>query len=188
MRSQTPGRAPIAGGAAFFALVGTPHHPLGAATELTVTTALVPTTPPAPKGRTGALKPRERLADALQAAAAKYYASEQDPRVDRGLSASGLRWKNVGTEKPAGLEELSNEKLADALNRKTDFTQEEWNEFRVRNLRMSHVILSSDGFYFRPAAPQHGRYLGHVGGQAADVQAQALARHRRRVRLLQQVQ
>jgi len=45
---------------------------------------------------------------------------------------------------------LQNSGLAEALTRKTEFTQQEWDAFGIKDLRMIHVV-KSDECYFKPA-------------------------------------
>ena len=72
-------------------------------------------------------------------------------------TASGLRWRNVGSIGKG--DELTNKELSEALqsnarwNARKDvkFTEAEWKAFGVKNLRMNHFIKSGDS-YFQPAA------------------------------------
>ena len=64
-------------------------------------------------------------------------------------SASGLRWKEAGTELPANGKELSNEKLSKALRSKVEFTAVEWEDFGINELQMDHCIRAGDK-YFKP--------------------------------------
>jgi len=64
---------------------------------------------------------------------------------------SGLKWEGAGTEKPTDGKELTNEKLAEGLKSKTEFTKEEWKEFGIQELDAGHYIKSGDE-YFKPAA------------------------------------
>ena len=78
-----------------------------------------------------------------------------DSRTRHGISASGLMWENVGTTQPAKGQELINTRLEDALKHQTEFEEEEWAEFGIKNLRMDHFILSG-GLFFQPTV--------HAGG------------------------
>lgn len=69
---------------------------------------------------------------------------------------SGLKWRCVGEEAPSkgtGLE-LSNDSLARALLRKTEFTQSQWNAFGIHYLTEKHYIRvrddSGEETYFQP--------------------------------------
>ena len=64
---------------------------------------------------------------------------------------SGLKWCEVGAMKPRKGLELTNSKLAEALQDKTEFTEEEWFHFGVSSLKITHCIRSG-GSYFQPAA------------------------------------
>eukprot|EP00966_Prymnesium_polylepis_P325830 7381774-Prymnesium_polylepis.1 len=50
--------------------------------------------------------------------------------------------------------ELSCKKLADALKHKTEFAQEEWEEFGVDELTVNHFVHSGEK-YFKPAIERH---------------------------------
>jgi len=65
-------------------------------------------------------------------------------------NASGLKWENVGGVKPAEGLELSSSTLADTLQSQTQFTQAEWDEFGVEDLRHDSFIKAGDS-YFKPA-------------------------------------
>jgi len=65
--------------------------------------------------------------------------------------ASGLKWQNVGTEKPdeSGGTELTNPLLKSALTQKASFTQEEWHRFGIQGLLMQDFIKVETS-YFKP--------------------------------------
>lgn len=63
--------------------------------------------------------------------------------------ASGLRWTVAGRTKPAQGRELSNNVLSASLQSKTEFTQEQWDAFGVRDLRDDDYIKAGD-LYYRP--------------------------------------
>jgi hypothetical protein len=65
-------------------------------------------------------------------------------------AASGLKWKDVGSEEPIRGRELINEKLASQLRHNAEFTQKEWDSFGIEDLRTHHFI-KSDVRYFQPA-------------------------------------
>ncbi len=48
--------------------------------------------------------------------------------------ASGLKWTSVGCTKPTFDRELSKPELAHALTEKTDFNENEWDEFEISML------------------------------------------------------
>jgi len=119
----------------------------------------------------GAIKPvegRELRHDMLEAELAKR------------TESFGWNWEAVGTKKPAkgtelevdeklankkeaaGTQKLANKKLADALVTKTNFTQEEWDELGVRDLRIWHFIKAG-GTYFRPSADFTKEEWGALG-------------------------
>jgi hypothetical protein len=88
-----------------------------------------------------------QLGESMQQAADDFFKDNPEPLV------SGLKWRNVGVDKPSTGEELpANEGLANALKTKTDveFTDVEWRAFGITDLRSNHVIQSGDAF-FQPA-------------------------------------
>jgi hypothetical protein len=68
---------------------------------------------------------------------------------------------------------LANPLLADGLMQKTEFTQQEWDAFGVRDLRMRHFVKSGDS-YFQPAGTEAQadvrvlRPIAHYGDFGAD--------------------
>jgi hypothetical protein len=71
-------------------------------------------------------------------------------------SPPGLKWVRAGMSRPSEGRELCCEKLARALERKTEFTVKEWNAFGIVDLRHDDFISSADS-YFRPASPDEPR-------------------------------
>lgn len=71
----------------------------------------------------------------------------------RSSGSQGLRWENVGPTKPAFGQELDKPQLCEALDDKTEFTQQEWDGFGITNLRNDHFVKRGDD-YFRPADGQ----------------------------------
>jgi len=72
--------------------------------------------------------------------------------------AKGRRqWQNVGTTKPTG-RELSNSKLATELQRKLDFTPEEWGSYGIADVDADDFIKAGDS-YFKPAEDRHQREI-----------------------------
>lgn len=63
---------------------------------------------------------------------------------------SGLNWQKAKNGRPISGEELTNEELSKALQKKTEFTQAEWNAFDVNHLHRDLFIQSGDS-YFQPA-------------------------------------
>ncbi len=74
--------------------------------------------------------------------------------------ALGLKWRNVGPTEPASGQELDNPQLSEALDKKTEFTQQEWDGFRIVNLRMDHFVKRGDD-YFKPAESHEARRRRH---------------------------
>jgi hypothetical protein len=65
--------------------------------------------------------------------------------------ASGLKWANTGATQPAKGRILENSKLAEALARKTEFTEQEWESFGIKYLSKDAYIQSgAGGSYFKP--------------------------------------
>ncbi len=78
-------------------------------------------------------------------------------RFERGANRipSGLKWSSAGRKAPARGEELTNAKLADALTRKTEFEQREWDSFGIDAPVRPETFIESGGSYFRPAGVSH---------------------------------
>lgn len=66
--------------------------------------------------------------------------------------ACGLRWESTGGIQPTKGRELECPELKKALAKQTRFSKEEWDKFRISNLRYDHFIQSGNA-YFRPADP-----------------------------------
>ena len=66
------------------------------------------------------------------------------------LNAPGLKWLKIGHSETTNGQELANSTLAEALTRKTEFTQGEWDAFGVQGLDMNHFV-ESGGSCFKPA-------------------------------------
>lgn len=99
---------------------------------------------------------------------------------ERYLSTLGLKWKNVGTNKPTRGKELVNRELSKALRKKLEFTEKEFEDFEVENLSTSHYILA-DREYFKPVvlksqgytpasvlAPYPGSHISMFNAQSYD--------------------
>ena len=80
-----------------------------------------------------------------------------------------LKWLNKGKMQPDEANQLKNSKLAEALESKTEFTDDEWQNFGLHGeLRLSHWILNkSETYYFAPTAEDVGRELKHPGLEKA---------------------
>lgn len=63
------------------------------------------------------------------------------------------RWRNVGSKEPMGVE-LINERLAKALEQKTEFAPSEWDAFGIKNLRAEHFIKVNDSYFQLAAAAE----------------------------------
>lgn len=81
----------------------------------------------------------------------RQHQDDDDDKLIASQNASGLKWKLLEIfEEPANFYPLDNEALAHALSLQTEFTQQEWDDFGVKDLRMQHCIKSGDS-YFKPA-------------------------------------
>lgn len=63
------------------------------------------------------------------------------------IKASGLKWRIIPNGRPISGKKLTNQKLAEALRTKTNFTETEWETFGVKFLHMDHFIQSSTCYY-----------------------------------------
>ena len=63
---------------------------------------------------------------------------------------SGLKWIDIGFEKPTSGDEIDNANLATALENKTEFTMEELSQMNVSNLS-HHSYIKANDTYFKPA-------------------------------------
>lgn len=75
------------------------------------------------------------------------------PMFRETTPALGLKWQSVGPTKPATGHELDSRQLREALGRKTEFTQLEWDGFGISNLRLDHFVKWEEG-YSKPAATE----------------------------------
>ena len=84
-------------------------------------------------------------------------------RIRRGKSAFGLKWRNVGSEKPQQGVERVNAELTEQLQQRTEFTQAEWDRFGVSDLDTHDYVLAG-GAYFQPTTSDRpeGMQLGHL--------------------------
>eukprot|EP00802_Teleaulax_amphioxeia_P007444 Tamp_07450.p1 GENE.Tamp_07450~~Tamp_07450.p1 ORF type:complete len:471 (-),score=41.33 Tamp_07450:902-2314(-) len=122
-----------------------------AAAPCALRVATTPDPPSSKAGNTPRRSSRMGTSDA-DASAHNQKHTPSVPDLTRHQTASGLRWKNVGTRKPIhgtpGLE-ITNARLAAALARKNEFSAEEWTTFGVYDLHMENFIKSG-GCYFQP--------------------------------------
>ena len=70
------------------------------------------------------------------------------------LPVSGLKWSDVGTAKPKNGTSVQNKKLAQALKKKTEFTEEEWEDFDIAGLHLDHFIKSDNSYYMPFELPE----------------------------------
>lgn len=64
-------------------------------------------------------------------------------------AACGLKWRKVGANQTTQGMGLNNNELREALKRKTEFTQQEWEAFKIADLCRNDYIKVGDS-YFRP--------------------------------------
>ena len=87
---------------------------------------------------------------------AKRYAKKLEDKIAREAgqqgSASGLMWRKAGDTKPVHGRNLENSELAEALTRKIEFRQQEWDKFGIKDLCIDDFVKSGES-YFQPAAP-----------------------------------
>ena len=62
------------------------------------------------------------------------------------LGASGLKWYLLAGEPIKG-KRLDNESLVEALTRKVEFTQQEWDAFGIQELRIDNYVKAAAKFY-----------------------------------------
>ena len=62
----------------------------------------------------------------------------------------GLTWRKIGDTEPTNGQRLENAELAEALERKIEFTKQEWEAFGVKDLRVTDFVKSGES-YFVPA-------------------------------------
>jgi len=94
--------------------------------------------------------------------------------------ASGLKWLKLDDAfQPESDQILSNSQLEEALTSRTEFSQEEWSGFGIRDLRLSHIVKvkvshlgekegKSGAAYYKPAEPVIGRMLTSHHPELAD--------------------
>lgn len=84
----------------------------------------------------------------------KINSKKKGAKIDFRDGTLGLKWKDVGTARPwsgtwSGTKLLNNAKLSEALTKKQEFTQAEWDAFGIKALTVDHFIIAS-GKYFEP--------------------------------------
>jgi len=73
----------------------------------------------------------------------------------------GLKWENIGRERPFSGTEISNKFLAAALRGRSQFTEEEFTAFKVSEVTASSYIQVDDDF-FRPATATPAEHVQAV--------------------------
>ena len=80
---------------------------------------------------------------------------------------SGLRWRRVGATRPTTGRERTNEKLAEALAKGTEFTKEQWDAFRLLDLRVEDFVQAGGAFFKPDATPKEATWEALRGGGSA---------------------
>ena len=62
---------------------------------------------------------------------------------------TGLKWESVGQIRPTFGHEVNHAQLADALTRKTEFSEQEWRAFGIRKIHLGDFIRAG-ATYFSP--------------------------------------
>ena len=75
------------------------------------------------------------------------------------LRVDGTKWQEIGTIRPQTGSEIHNEAFAAALQHTVEFTQEEWDKFKVSNLTQDSFV-QVNGKYFKPLAFQNESAIG----------------------------
>lgn len=87
--------------------------------------------------------------------------TQDEDNTTRGASREhegqvlGLKWKEVDEEEAATAQPISNPRLAEALERKSEFTQEELFEMQVSNLSQDSYIMVGERYY-KPVGKEQG--------------------------------
>jgi hypothetical protein len=84
---------------------------------------------------------------------------EDDAQEDDFDVPSGLTWVRVGVERPRVGNEIRNASLASALLEKAEFSEEEWDCFKVSNLAYVSYIKVGDSYWKPGGMPFVKRYL-----------------------------
>ena len=95
----------------------------------------------------------------------KCYAAKKDPKISK--RASGLKWRECDTEatKVGDTKLLEHSGLAEALTRQTEFTQQEWLAFGIKNLRIDNVVKSRLKYFVPDDKGGQDGFLGTFGHQ-----------------------
>jgi len=89
----------------------------------------------------------------------------------RRTRCSGLKWVDVDRAKPNPGVELTHRVLQEALGRGyTEFTQEEWDAFNIKELVLIHYVFAN-GRYFVPAAVFNAVPVVPPAGEATGLSA-----------------
>ena len=79
-----------------------------------------------------------------------------------GMEALGLKWREVGSQKPSKGQEVKNQALAGKLEQQQlEFTKEEWDQFKLPTLSYDSYIKAGNR-YFKPAAEEGKEATKHL--------------------------
>lgn len=95
-----------------------------------------------------------RKCSALTMAVQEGNAEVVDSLLNHGCPALGSTWEAVGRTKPTQGTEIINKSLSSAMSKKLEFTKEEIEQFRVKELRIDHppsFIKVGDEYFVQPA-------------------------------------
>jgi len=87
----------------------------------------------------------------------------------------GLQWNEIGPKEPLTGTEIENEDLSLALQGKVEFTNEEFDEFQMFDLKEDSYVKVGDT-YFKPAAKDPKRYFSVINHMARNCQLTANSR------------
>jgi hypothetical protein len=75
---------------------------------------------------------------------------------------AGLKWESVGQIRPTSGHEVNNAQLADALTRKTEFSEEEWRALGIGKLYLCHFIRAGANYFSPKLDTLPTTYLGEL--------------------------
>ena len=75
---------------------------------------------------------------------------------------AGLKWESVGQIRPTSGHEVNNAQLADALTRKTEFSEDEWRALGIRKLYLCDFIRAGATYFSPKLDTLPTTYLGEL--------------------------
>jgi uncharacterized protein len=103
------------------------------------------------------------------------------------VTARGVKWERVGSERPKSGTEIQNEALAAALQKKLVLSDKEWEKLNLTNLPQD-CYIKVDGIYVRAAADDGVDEGAREAASEAAAKAAKLSAKRRRFMLAQTLQ